>query len=119
MYISKAIEILNHYPDPDEIYSDPDFMDAIKLGIEALKRVKGNRLYPQPDVYPLLPGETEDNAHVGTPRNLSEFLDLPVFDLEDWDYIAPAEGNIDIYAKGNERVLTDRATGRLVTRYNR
>jgi len=33
---------------------------SLLLGIEALKRVKGNRMYPQPTVYALLPGETKE-----------------------------------------------------------
>lgn len=37
-----------------------DLNKAQALGIEAMKRVAGNRKYPQPTVYPLLPGETKD-----------------------------------------------------------
>ena len=49
--------------------------------------------------------------------NLAELLQLPVFNLEGWHYIGPCEGNIDIYARGNERVVIDRKSGRLITRY--
>ena len=34
--------------------------NALKLGIEALKRVRDNRLGPHVIVYQLLPGETEE-----------------------------------------------------------
>lgn len=36
------------------------YQASTQLGIEALKRVEGNRHYPQPTVYPLLPGETKE-----------------------------------------------------------
>lgn len=60
MNIPKAIEILTDMSIGDNVASGEDCEMAMNLGIEALKRVKGNRLYPQPTVYPLLPGETED-----------------------------------------------------------
>jgi len=59
MNIDKAIKELELITSGTELeppYNDVTFK-AVKLGIEALKRVKGNRLYPQPIVYPLLPGE--------------------------------------------------------------
>lgn len=45
----------------DDPHFDPERRrEAVQLGIKALKRIKGNRLYPQPTVYPLLPGETKE-----------------------------------------------------------
>ena len=60
MNLKKAIEILQSYLRGDEPDYDPDLPDAIRLGIEALKRVKyqhdDNEFVPDF----LLPGETED-----------------------------------------------------------
>jgi len=39
MTINKAIEILTIFIDPNVTKLDPDDLDAIKLGIEALKRM--------------------------------------------------------------------------------
>lgn len=60
MNIPTAIKILEEDKQGDYEGTELDRYDAISLGIEALERVKGNRLYPQPTVYPLLPGETEE-----------------------------------------------------------
>ncbi len=57
--IPEAIEILTDEAAYLDKVIQPDSAAAIRLGIEALKRVKGNRLYPQPTVFPLLPGETK------------------------------------------------------------
>ncbi len=60
MNIPKAIEILSESVELTDFAPDPDFIDALQLGIEALKRVKKHRpLYA--GIYPhLLPGETKD-----------------------------------------------------------
>ena len=60
MTIDKAIEILTQYTKGTDMLYLPDFLDALKLGIEALERVQ---LQGDPDgcITPaLLPGETED-----------------------------------------------------------
>lgn len=57
MTLQKAIEILKAYPDPDEIYSDPDFADAIQLAIESLKAISDIRQKHPTHTIALLPGE--------------------------------------------------------------
>jgi len=59
MTIDEAIKRLAPIAEGGRTYIGEIDKEAIGLAIEALKRVKGNRLYPQPTVYPLLPGETE------------------------------------------------------------
>lgn len=48
-----------------------------------------------------------------------EELRAPVFDVSDWDFIAGYGTSAWIYAKGNERVLVDRNTGRLIVRFTK
>jgi len=60
MKIDKAIEILDYYRTSDCVHLTPDARDALKLGIEALKRVKGLRRFWGKDINLKLPGETED-----------------------------------------------------------
>lgn len=60
MKLAKAIEILIPLTIPPGTCPDPDINDAIKLGIEALKRERKHReglilTKPEP-----LPGETEE-----------------------------------------------------------
>jgi hypothetical protein len=60
MTIDEAIKFLE-----DDVYvllltESPDFMDALKLGIEALKREKHRRDTETYVKHPLLPGETEE-----------------------------------------------------------
>jgi len=57
MTINKAIEILTIFIDPNVTKLDPDDLDAIKLGIEALKRIKDMRISPCTTADELLPGE--------------------------------------------------------------
>ena len=59
MKIDEAIEILSILESRTQNYSTMFKKDALKLGIEALKRVQGMRpnKYGSPD--PLLPGETK------------------------------------------------------------
>ncbi len=60
MKLEKATEILALYDKEVDIPPIPDFKDALKLGIEALKFVEADRAkYPYVKV-PLLPGETEE-----------------------------------------------------------
>ena len=60
MKLEKAIEILNTiYDDIDLGFLDDDLY-ALKLGIEAMRRVKGLRLYDVGPVQVLLPGETKE-----------------------------------------------------------
>jgi len=60
MTIDEAIKTLSDDMTDLTIYQVPDFIDAIKLGIEALKRERRHRdglLLTKPE---LLPGETKD-----------------------------------------------------------
>lgn len=60
MKIDKAKEILEAHTHEDEYLFSDDDVDAVKLGIEALKRVKNTR---RPHSYfkeVALPGETTD-----------------------------------------------------------
>ena len=60
MSIEKAIEILELYiPDPDSV-PILDSIDAIELGIEALKVVHDTRRLPGMAGWRVLPGETRD-----------------------------------------------------------
>jgi hypothetical protein len=58
--IDKAIEILTINNDHNPKFSDADRRDALKLGIEALKRVKAERTGYETYAPDLLPGETKD-----------------------------------------------------------
>ena len=60
MKIEKAIEILtDRFPSAEEV-EDDNLYDAIRLGIEALKRIKSDRIVNDDlNPYPL-PGETKD-----------------------------------------------------------
>ena len=60
MKLEKAIEILDAIVltiDPDRMTDDED---AIKLGIEALKRVQSQRMPNASIIFHPLPGETKD-----------------------------------------------------------
>lgn len=59
MTIDKAIEILGLRIKSPFVRANPDTKDAIKLGIEALKRIKECRLADHTIKEDLLPGETE------------------------------------------------------------
>lgn len=48
-----------------------------------------------------------------------EELRAPVFDVSDWDFIAGYGTSAWIYAKGDERVLVNRETGRLILRFTK
>ena len=57
MTLDKAIEILRHPPFYPSTPSDIDYDDAIKLGIEAMKRIKRQRGNIIPINQPPLLGE--------------------------------------------------------------
>lgn len=60
MKIAKAIEHLNAIKDSGEYLGDPDDSRALKLGIEALKRLQIHRTEHIDIGFNPLPGETED-----------------------------------------------------------
>jgi len=60
MKLDKAIETLKLYISPTTPSLMPDHDDALKLGIEALKRIQVIRGYPHYQWKQLLPGETEE-----------------------------------------------------------
>jgi len=60
MKLSKAIEILTINNDHNPDFTDADRRDAIKLGIEGLKRLQHLRGYSMTQVDTRLPGETEE-----------------------------------------------------------
>lgn len=60
MTIDEAIELLTDLDKRGHFALGDDITPAIKLGIEALKRVKGARLDPYTRQQQLLPGETKD-----------------------------------------------------------
>jgi len=60
MNIPKAIEILAQEEEILDGCEESDFVDALKLGIESLKRLEKDRAERWRRALPLLPGETED-----------------------------------------------------------
>ena len=58
MTINKAIEILNFRSKDFILEQDPELINAIKLGIEALKHIQSKRPYPDLGGIYRLPGET-------------------------------------------------------------
>lgn len=58
--LDKAIEILNYNCLNHLVFKDPDFLDAMGLGIQALERIRATRLVRKIGPVVLLPGETED-----------------------------------------------------------
>jgi len=59
MQLSKAIEILDHLSLPLETATDHDTHLALRLGIEALKRIQEDRHFSGIRSTKSLPGETE------------------------------------------------------------
>lgn len=59
MTIDEAIKILTPMSDGRNLYPKLSERDAIKLGIEALKRVGSYRHFPDTKPGSLLPGETK------------------------------------------------------------
>ena len=60
MNILKAIEELSDNSSPHELRFTSEYCEAIKLGIEALKRENNNRASSHVAMVWLLPGETEE-----------------------------------------------------------
>ena len=60
MNIPKAIEILRYIDEAETIMWQPDHYDALKLGIEALKRIQSARGQWTVSPLHLLPGETTE-----------------------------------------------------------
>jgi hypothetical protein len=60
MTIDEAIKTLSDSLVGVEMVDDPDLPDALKLGIEALKRVKSLRASGKPDRWSILKGETKE-----------------------------------------------------------
>jgi len=60
MTLQEAIENLQDllHPEGDEVY--PEVASAVKLGIEAMKRIREKRLNHWVLITPPLPGETEE-----------------------------------------------------------
>lgn len=59
MKLREAIEILKDWGVISKPQVDQDLLDAVKLGIEALKLIKKQRAIPDYDSGYLLPGETD------------------------------------------------------------
>ncbi len=59
MFIDKAIEILEDLVRDQPTFSPDDRRDAVKLGIEALKRLKDIRHFGEFGAVHPLPGETK------------------------------------------------------------
>ncbi len=62
MEIPKAIELLNGYPLKPETAEDHDFLDALKLGAAALKRINTMRSYNINQAILPLPGEARGHG---------------------------------------------------------
>lgn len=60
MTLTKAIGIAEDQVKPKPNYRNPELIDALKLGIEAMKVIEGGRGYPEYIIPRLLPGETEE-----------------------------------------------------------
>jgi len=58
MTIHEAIENLNYPFKERTLLMSPEFMEALKLGIEALKKIQYDRLPGARPLYAQLPGET-------------------------------------------------------------
>jgi hypothetical protein len=60
MTLDKAIKELESAIPPREAILANDLLDAMRIGVEALKRLQDNRRDPEFDHWLPLPGETED-----------------------------------------------------------
>ncbi len=60
MTINEAIKILDNYHPFHNHYRNPGILEALNLGIEALKRLQEQRSGTTLDEYDFLPGETKD-----------------------------------------------------------
>ena len=59
MKLEKAVQILDNHQCDMPRHKVPDLIAAIKLGIEALKRIQDSRKLVNRRTWLLLPGETE------------------------------------------------------------
>ena len=59
MTINKAIKTLERMLEQGVFYVDPDAVDALTLGLEALKQIAELRQFGLHSAAPRLPGETE------------------------------------------------------------
>ena len=59
MTLEEAIEILAKIFKPSACYTLDEGIKATVLGIEALKRIRTDRISPDVQVFKFLPGETE------------------------------------------------------------
>ncbi len=60
MTLERSIEILADYKMQSAFEAMPNFKNALKVGIEAMKRVGDMRISPCTTADELLPGETKD-----------------------------------------------------------
>ena len=60
MRLERAIEILSDEPETLDWENEPQAIDALRLGIEALKRLTKLRQGIAEPIYYLLPGETKE-----------------------------------------------------------
>jgi len=60
MIIDEAIKLIQEDIDGNYYEQDSPLEKAVKLGIEALKRIQMNRIWPEVYHGGLLPGETEE-----------------------------------------------------------
>lgn len=60
MKLEKAIEILTKWKEPESVDAEEELAKAVKLGIEALKRLQMLRGYSMTQVDTRLPGETKE-----------------------------------------------------------
>ncbi|MBA7518585.1 hypothetical protein ES705_10656 [subsurface metagenome] len=72
MKIEKAIKILNERLTEGIVVKGGDFLDAIRLGIEALKAYEAFRSGEGIFHYPTLLGETPDNPTTGKGGSMTE-----------------------------------------------
>jgi len=72
MTLQEAIEILTILESRSQNYSTMFKKDALKLGIEALKRLQINRRWTGGKLVDLLPGETEEEERKGENHDASE-----------------------------------------------
>lgn len=47
----------------------------------------------------------------------TKLIDKPTFDLAGWEYLLTFGTRLDVYKRGAERVVVNKDTGELVTKY--
>lgn len=78
MKIPKAIEILSLDLDHTYVNHYDDFQDAIKLGIEALVRIRYQRIKPTVPHKTLLPSETQETTPTRSLHHIKAVLESPL-----------------------------------------